>query len=385
MAKSAVAKVAQTDAPLTTKVAKGSPYQLDPSQVERAAKGLLGNMKKHAADKKDSAEKKNLLAADNDEAEEEDAPVFLNLTTKTHVKDENRLKPNKISLPHAIQPKELRICLITSSPQREFKDLVEHESFPEDLRAKIGRVMEVDKLRRKIKSYEQKRALLAEYDLFLADERIVTILPKALGKVFYSSKTKRPMPVCLTRQKKETKTRVTATPEELARSIEGALKSTPLNLSSSVNTTIKIGTMSMTAEQISQNVDAVVAALTTKFIPKGWRNIRALHIKGPTTMSLPIWLADELWVDEEQVLDQPWQQPVKDGPRISEKKRKYEEWENELMDEEELAERRSRSRKSRKQQAVEDAPKETNTISKERRKRIKSEAMASVATPLVVG
>ena len=35
----------------------------------------------------------------------------------------------------------------------------------------------------------------------------------------------------------------------------------------------------------------------------GWKNVRAVHVKGPNTMALPIWLADELWVDEGMVLE----------------------------------------------------------------------------------
>ena len=49
------------------------------------------------------------------------------------------------------------------------------------------------------------------------------------------------------------------------------------------------------------NVEAVVASLAGTLV--GWKNVRAVHVKGPNTMALPIWLAEELWVDEAMVLE----------------------------------------------------------------------------------
>lgn len=83
------------EAPLTTKVANGTPYQLDPAQVERAAKALVAHMKKHVTDKEELAPVKN-LADDEDEAEQNDQPIFLSITTKKHINDTNRLKPTKM-------------------------------------------------------------------------------------------------------------------------------------------------------------------------------------------------------------------------------------------------------------------------------------------------
>jgi ribosome biogenesis protein UTP30 len=66
------------EAPVTTKVANGTPYQLDPSQVERAANALVSHMKKHVEEKDEKAAVKN-LADDEDEAEVNDQPIFLSL------------------------------------------------------------------------------------------------------------------------------------------------------------------------------------------------------------------------------------------------------------------------------------------------------------------
>lgn len=100
MAKSKAVTRKQTkeaEAPLTTKVASGTPYQLDPAQVERAAKALVSHMKKHAEGKEVESAKKN-LADDEDEAEDNDQPIFLSVSTKKHISDTNRLKPTKMSV-----------------------------------------------------------------------------------------------------------------------------------------------------------------------------------------------------------------------------------------------------------------------------------------------
>jgi len=91
------------DAPLTASVSNGDPYQLDPAQVERAATALISHMKKHAEAKEKEASKKN-LAADEDDSEPNDADIFLNVTTKKHIEDRKRLKPNRMLVDSQVFP-----------------------------------------------------------------------------------------------------------------------------------------------------------------------------------------------------------------------------------------------------------------------------------------
>lgn len=94
-----VAKVAE--APLTTKPTNGTPYQLDPSQVERAAKALVAHMKKHVEEKDEKAPVKN-LADDEDEAESADQPIFLSVATKKQIGDSKSLKPIALSVAESL-------------------------------------------------------------------------------------------------------------------------------------------------------------------------------------------------------------------------------------------------------------------------------------------
>ncbi|KAF2488947.1 ribosomal protein L1 [Lophium mytilinum] len=323
---------------LTTKVQQGTPYQLDPNQTLKAAQALVSHIQKEQKRLETASEKKDLLATgDSDDETQEKVPVWLILGTKKFIQDQKRLKPSKIALPHPFGSPDARVCLITADPQRAFKDLIAEPTFPASISSRISRVIGITKLKAKYKSYESRRQLFAEYDVFLADERIVTFLASTLGKVFYGTPAKRPVPVTLTAglktQKgedgKKVKTGVkkgdtaVGTPQAVAKEIETALNAALVHISPSVTTAIRVATADMAPKDISENIEAVVEGLTAKFVSKGWRNVRSLHIKGPNTMALPIWLAEELWVEDEDVLEEKWKPKAfvrEEGP--SKKKRK---------------------------------------------------------------
>ncbi|CAK1361022.1 putative ribosome biogenesis protein [Cercospora beticola] len=308
-----------------------SPYQLDPSQTLKATTALLKKINADVSTKSSSREKANLLAdADDGEEVEEDSPVWLILTTKKHIVDKKRLKPGKIVLPNplrSVDEEGLRICLITADPQRKYKDLVAESSFPLDVGKRIARVIGMEKLKTKYKSYESKRQLFSEYDIFLADDRIITYLPNTLGKVFYKGGSKRPIPITLEGKRQNVlengeKRKKLAEggskvekkdirPEDVAHEITKALGAALVHLAPSTTTAIKVGKASMTAEQVQANVEAVVAGMVEKYVPQQWRNVRAVHVKGPETAALPIWLTEELWADEHDVLDEA---PSKENP-----------------------------------------------------------------------
>ncbi|KAI1013922.1 hypothetical protein LB504_008824 [Fusarium proliferatum] len=283
---------------------------IDPDQTLKASKALLAHIKKAAKQKADESEKRNLLDDDEDPTT---TPIWLNLTTKRHIVDKARLQPGKISLPHSLNNEETTICLITAEPQRAYKNIVASEDFPADLGKRITRVIDYGKLKAKYSQYEAQRKLFAEADIFLGDDRIINRLPKILGKTFYKTTQKRPVPVNLQakapkvdgKRQKRVKSEGTVnagTPAEIAKEVQKAINSAFVSLNPSTNTSIRIGYSGWTAEQIAENVDAVVTGMIEKWIPQKWRNMKSIYIKGPETTALPIWLTDELWVDEKDVI-----------------------------------------------------------------------------------
>jgi ribosome biogenesis protein UTP30 len=250
------------------------------------------------------------------------------------------------NVPHPfLTKKDTRICLITADPpaanNTAYKDLIASPAFPADLRERIPKVIAISRLKAKYKTFEEKRKLLAEYDLFLADERIITGLPGLLGKVFFKSTSKRPVPVDLTGklrfngQGRPDKNKLTVkksrnaqvggseiigAPADVAKEIEKTLSTTLVHLAPAATTSVKAALADFTAKQVAENVQAVVEKMVEQYIPKKWRGVKSIHVKTPTSAALPIWLADELWADEEQVLN------TKETPKVEptrpQKKRK---------------------------------------------------------------
>lgn len=299
-----------------------TPYKIDPDQTLRASQALLKNVKLEVERITDVGSKRNLLAAENsddDDNETDDArPIWLNLATKQYITDKHRLKPSKIAVPHSLnQNEDATICLITTDPQRAVKNAVADPAFPHRLSTRITRIIGFTKLLARYKSFEQRRQLLSEHDIFLADERIVGRLPKALGKVFYKGTSKRPIPINIApkNQAKERNVKkngavkvprderqaAVADPAVVAREIEKALACTPVALSPGHNIALRVGLETFSAEQLKDNIIAATEAVIDKHVVSGWKNVKSVHIKTPTSIALPIWLAGDLWADNVKV------------------------------------------------------------------------------------
>ncbi|KND92450.1 putative ribosome biogenesis protein C8F11.04 [Tolypocladium ophioglossoides CBS 100239] len=308
-------------APSKEVVAAGSKAvaSIDPDQTLKASRALLAHIKKAAKQSAEESTKRNLLKDDDDD-DAADSPVWLTLTTKRHIADKARLQPGKIPLPHSLNADEATtICAITADPQRAYKNIIGSDAFPAALAKRITRVIDFSKLKAKYGQYEAQRKLFAEHDIFVADDRIINRLPKVLGKTFYKTTQKRPIPVVLQakrpkvdgkrakRQKKggedgDEPAVNAATAADMAKEIEKALGSALVSLAPTTNTAVRIGYADWTPEQIAANVDAVVTALVEKWVPQKWRNVKSVYIKGQDTAALPIWLTDELWLDDKDVI-----------------------------------------------------------------------------------
>jgi len=259
------------------------------------------------------------------------------------------------------------------------------------LSKRITRVIGVKKLQAKYKSFESRRQLLHEHDVFLADDRIITKLPQTLGKTFYKG-SKKPVPVNLEaykpkdengKRKKPTKTDdnikiMVAQPAQVAREIERTLSAAQVYLSPSATTSVRVGLASFTPQQLAENIEAVVNGLVEKFVTKKWRNVRAVHVKGPNTMALPVWLADELWVDEADVLgDEEAAKAIEGGKQKGKKRKGRGETEAEAVAEVEGA--AVVERKAKKLKRVEDADlSKEMALRREKLRAQKAEARESV-------
>ncbi|KAI1430922.1 electron transfer flavoprotein alpha-subunit [Xylaria sp. CBS 124048] len=311
---------------------ESAPSLLEPEKTLRASKALIAHLKGEAEKKAATAAKKDLLANDDDDNDNTglltETPVFVTFTTKRHPIDSHKLKPTKIPTPIPVETEtDKGICLIVADPQRHYKNLVADAEFPADLRKNVSRIIGLDKLKKKFSTYENQRALLAEHDIFLGDSRIINRLPSLLGKTFYKSQKKRPVPIDIEaripksggKRVKPAKGTVNAcTAIQLAGEIKRAIGSALVNLAPSTNHAVKIGYASWKPEDLAANVERVVSVMVNKLISGGRKNVRSIYIKGeidrtgsmisrqanccagPETAALPIYMTDELWVDKEK-------------------------------------------------------------------------------------
>eukprot|EP00871_Galdieria_phlegrea_P005129 jgi/Galph1/5617/GphlegSOOS_G4274.1 len=198
----------------------------------------------------------------------EDEFVFLLVTFK-QIPNRKLWKPYSIPLPHPIyEPGTSEICFIVKDPQRQVKDHLAERGCNA-----VSKVIGVTKLRKKYSSYALKRQLVQSYDLFLADDRVVPMLSKILGKEFFRKK-KIPIPVHMNR--------------DVRHGIEKSLKRTYLFFVDGPCSSIRVGKMNFDCEEIVDNVKACVERMMVS-IPGGWENVQSLLLKTNKSMSLPIF------------------------------------------------------------------------------------------------
>jgi len=360
-------------------------------QTLKASTALLKHIK--TTQKTDSGAKPSLLEDADEEEVDESTAVWLQLTTKKHITDTKRLKPGKIAVPHPLNTSSTStICLITADPQRTYKDIVASPAFPPALASRITRVVGVSKLKAKWTQYEAQRKLYAEHDIFLADDRVITQLPRILGKTFYHKATKRPIPVNLqppaprTDGKRIARAKGSgpqaAAPKQIAAEVEKAIQATLVHLTPSTNTAVKVGYASWNAEKVAENVEVVANALIERYVPKKWRGVKSMHIKGPETAALPIWLADELWVDEEDVLDEQAAKEI-NAPNVGKKRKAIESVKEEgnkrkSIEGEEGEEKKDKAKKPKLLESNDDKLDQEIALRKEKLKKQKEEAAKDV-------
>ncbi|KAF3908249.1 hypothetical protein AA313_de0204730 [Arthrobotrys entomopaga] len=170
--------------------------------------------------------------------------------------------------------------------------------------------MAPSKLKTTYKTYESRRQLERAHDIFLADDRVIPLLPNLLGKSIYGRSAKVPIPIKISKitppikDTEAPKSKQQSDAEILQKEIEKAIKSTYFIPSVSPSQTIKVGIRSQSPEEIAQNVTAVMNRLTETFIKNGWDGLRSVHIKAARTAALPIWLAERIYDDADVLTEE---------------------------------------------------------------------------------
>ncbi|OCF38817.1 ribosome biogenesis protein UTP30 [Kwoniella heveanensis CBS 569] len=247
---------------------KKSPIQPLPSafsevQASKAVEALLKHHKKVQAEKEES------------ELIPREEHVFLVVNTKRG-STRKSMMPVRIQLPNPPlpPPPATSVCLISKTPQREYKDLL---ASPAHNIKFISRVVGLEKLKGKFKPYEARRELMRDHEIFLCDERVLPLMPGLLGKMFFDSK-KQPIPVNMNRK-------------DLKAELGRAISSTYFHPSTGTSYSIRISTpSSSTSSQTLSNLLSAIPQVIAN-IQDGWDNVLSIGIKTSSSVMLPVYSA----------------------------------------------------------------------------------------------
>lgn len=206
-----------------------STFGVDNQLTDRALRALL----KHHESSSSSGENTKLQLLENDL----DIQVQFSLA---RIPGNASPKPIRIEIPHPLVKvdastsdanddgngnlQDVEACIIVKEESKPWvQDMIAR--FPTELGC-IKKVLGLQSLRVKHKAFVQRRELLARFDVFFADDRILPMLTKALGGKFFQKK-KQPIAVKLTRK------------EALPLAIQKSLRSTFMFLSAGTCVTVK--------------------------------------------------------------------------------------------------------------------------------------------------
>ncbi|XP_061353973.1 uncharacterized protein LOC133298659 [Gastrolobium bilobum] len=205
--------------------------------------------------------------------DEDEEFVYLILTLKK-IPQKGRVNPYKISLPHSLLSPFSEQCLIIDDRPKsqltkaQAHNKIQSESIP------ISKVLKLTKLASDYRPFEAKRKLCNSYDVFFADKRVVPLLPRLLGKLFFKKKK---VPVALDLKKNNWKEQV-----------QKACSSGLLFLSTGTCSVVRVAKLSMERDDIVSNVVAAINGIT-EVVPIKWSNVRSFHVKLLESLALPVY------------------------------------------------------------------------------------------------
>ncbi|XP_071689283.1 uncharacterized protein [Rutidosis leptorrhynchoides] len=121
--------------------------------------------------------------------------IYLILTLNKIPQKEFTKNPNKIPIPHSLHtsPEYCRSCLIIDDRPKPNNQKLTFEYADKKIKAlgiPITKIIKLSKIKSDYRSFESKVELFNLFDVFLADRRIIGMLPETLGKVFYKKQEK---------------------------------------------------------------------------------------------------------------------------------------------------------------------------------------------------
>lgn len=248
---------------------------------ETVVKKAVEALSKWNIKQNESSSKKDLF-----ETDDQDIPLYLQITSNKYLSNNKIIKPRMLTVPHSIYDLEdAKVCLFIKDDLINEDSLNRIEILKEDKLKNLGQIITVKDLKTKYHSYESKRKLLNEYDIFLTDSSIANMIPKLLGKIFFQS-SKFPLTISITDNKRELSI------DKLIKNFNKSLNSIGYMLPMGVNMSIKLGMLGQTIENLIENIKTIF-----KFLEKF--SIRSIQIKLKNSPSLPLYISKKIYTDDD--------------------------------------------------------------------------------------
>lgn len=233
-------------------------FKLSDSQIKQAYKAI----------------KDLILASRNTKDLLTEEHEFINIQVEVnHLPDIPTLRSVSIPIPHPIYAKKFnsQVMLVVKDPQRAMKEKLDTLGLKD---TPLTKIIGISKLGKNYTQYKDRRELIRNFDLFLADVRVFNMLPERLGKYFYEKKK---IPSLLNLD------------DDPDTAIRQAISSTFIVASKGPIFCIKVARSSMTEKEVMENVQAVIDALPNAIPGLEKEHIRRVEIKGQTTLALPVY------------------------------------------------------------------------------------------------
>lgn len=147
------------------------------AQLNSAVGALFAYLNGEVKKSEDDSKKKKSALFDQEE------DFHLVFTTRK-VPEKKKHKPMMIPIPNSLYAREgASVCLITKDPQDKYAARL--QSHPIE---NVCQVVSVSNLGTEFKGFKFRRELLANHDLFIADEAIIPMLPRLIGTKFFEKK-----------------------------------------------------------------------------------------------------------------------------------------------------------------------------------------------------
>ncbi|WZZ05341.1 hypothetical protein YC2023_091262 [Brassica napus] len=207
---------------------------------------------------------------------EQDEFVYLIVTLKK-IPQTNRTKPHRILLPHPLintEEDSPELCLIIDDrpksglTKEDAAKKIKSDEIP------VTKILKLSKLKTDYKAFEAKRKLCDSYEMFFADRRVIPLLPRLIGKKFFTSKK---IPAAVDLKHRNWKEQ-----------IEKACGSAMFFVRTGTCSVVKVGKLSMEGDEIVENVMATLNGVV-EVLPGNWKYVRSLHLKLSESLALPVY------------------------------------------------------------------------------------------------